>query len=217
MKIKKLLISCFASALFVFCMFFSACDTTMDSQSGESSSSQSEEVEEQEEGSVSLSAKRIELDVGEEFVLTATISPSDSIAVWAVTDPSIAVVENGKVKGISNGETVVSVSIGEYIKASCTIVVKQKLISTYAVILSSENTQIVVGDIFALSATVKFGNMDVTKPKIVWTSSDETIATIDSKGVITALQAGKITLTAEFTTPDGNKVKAQSFLSVIEN
>ncbi len=214
MKIKKIMYACLASLLAISAVGFSACvNNTPTSDNASSSSSIESEVG--NDGSISISLSRIELDVDEEYTLTATATPSDATIVWTVADPSVAVVENGKVRGVANGETTVYASTGEYVKAACKVVVKQKYIADYAVVLSTEETQIGVGDEFTLSATVKFGNMDVTKPKFTWTSSNETVATVTSKGVITGLTAGTTIITAEFKTPNGETVKAQCVLHVI--
>ena len=206
----------FLMLLIVFlcsCIMLTAC---LSGASGNGSSS-IENDEMDNEGSITLSVGRIELDVDEEFTLIATANPSNATVIWTVADPTVAVVENGVVKGLSNGETVVYAAIGDYVKAGCTVVVKQKLVSSYAIVLDSQETQLMVGDVFVLSASVKYGNMDITKPKFTWGSSDENVAIVSSKGVITALSAGTTVITVEYVADSGVSVKAQCKLTVIGN
>jgi uncharacterized protein YjdB len=45
---------------------------------------------------------------------------------------------------------------------------------------------------------------DATNDTVIWTSSDETIATVDSTGLVTGVKSGTATITA--TTTDGGKI-----------
>ena len=57
-----------------------------------------------------------------------------------------------------------------------------------------------VGDTFQLTAEILPAN--VTDPTIVWSSSDETVATVDENGLVTAVAEGFATITV--TSADGN-------------
>lgn len=67
-----------------------------------------------------------------------------------------------------------------------------------------------LGKTYSLNATVSPSN--ATNKIVTWTSSDESIATVDTAGKITAKKVGNATITA--ITKDGNK-KATSTVSVI--
>ena len=58
-----------------------------------------------------------------------------------------------------------------------------------------------IGTTCPMSATLKPANCDLSVADLVWTSSDDTIATVDSNGLITTAAYGKATITA--CTPDG--------------
>lgn len=74
-------------------------------------------------------------------------------------------------------------------------------VAVTGVTLNKEELEMQEGEALNLVATIT--PSDATNKNIVWTSSDETIATISKAGVITAHKAGKVTITA--TTEDGNK------------
>ena len=57
-----------------------------------------------------------------------------------------------------------------------------------------------VGDTFQLTAEILPAN--VTDPTIVWSSSDETVATVDENGLVTGVAEGFATITV--TSADGN-------------
>lgn len=62
--------------------------------------------------------------------------------------------------------------------------------------------ELVTGDTAALNATVTPEN--ATNRKVAWSSSDESIATVDDSGTVTAAKAGTVTITV--TTEDGEFV-----------
>ena len=59
----------------------------------------------------------------------------------------------------------------------------------------------VEGDEASIAATV--APEEATDKTVKWTSSDETVATVDAEGKVTAVKAGTATITA--TTNDGGK------------
>ena len=63
-----------------------------------------------------------------------------------------------------------------------------------SVIVSPATAQLAVGETLLLTATVLPG--DATNKTLTWLSSDETIATVDRSGVVTAKAEGSVTITA---------------------
>ena len=69
-----------------------------------------------------------------------------------------------------------------------------------------------VGKTYSLTVTVSPSN--VTNKIVTWTSSDESVATVDTAGRVTAKKVGSVTITA--TTQDGNK-KATCTVTVVNS
>ncbi len=122
--------------------------------------------------------------VGEEIQLSATLKDLQGTITWSSSDETVASVEDGKVTGLEDGEVTITATCGEF-SGSLDIVVKQKpeLKITGEDIVS-------VGNELKLKAASK--NLE---EEVVWTSSDESIATVKD-GVVTALKGGKVTITA---------------------
>lgn len=121
--------------------------------------------------------------------------------VWESSDPQVASVnDEGLVTAVGNGTVVVTASIGDY-TASC-IVRCVGVAGNEGV--NPENSEYVInyedvtlsrkGEYFQLSMKSILGN---ELPEYTWKSTDTSVATVDSKGVVTAVANGtcKITTT----------------------
>ena len=79
--------------------------------------------------------------------------------------------------------------------------------------LNETSTEITEGGTMQLTATVL--PEDATDKTVTWVSSDETVATVDENGLVTAVAAGTATITA--TTNDGSELSASCAVTVLPN
>ena len=157
---------------------------------------------------VSLNKNSTTIKVGNTETLTATVSPSDATCkyvTWTTSDKTIATVdENGKVTGIKKGSATIKVETadGDY-TATCDVTISEDedpTVEVTGVSLNKQETTIKVGNLERLIATIEPNN--ATNKNVTWSSSNKTIATVDSNGVVTGVKKGKAKITA--TTEDGN-------------
>lgn len=159
--------------------------------------------------SIRLSATNVTLDVDDSYQLTATVKPSNvgnKNVTWSSSDANIATVDrNGVVTAHKSGTVTITATAndGSGISESCTVSVNKILVSK--ITLSSKSLKLKVGDTKTLKATVK--PTDAETKKVKWKSSNSKIAKVNSKGKVTALKAGKVTITATATDGSGVKVK----------
>ena len=156
--------------------------------------------------SVTLDKQNAEVVRGESVTLTATVAPEDAdnkTLVWSSSDETVATVVDGVVKTLKAGEAVITATTtdGSNLSASCTVVAKPLLASS--VTLDKQNVEVVRGETVSLTATV--APEDADNKTLVWTSSDETVATVKD-GVVTTLKVGEAVITA--TTTDGSNLSA---------
>ncbi len=144
---------------------------------------------------VSISGNR-EVVVNGTIRLTANISPANATnksVSWSVSDPSIATIDkNGTVRGIKEGEVTVTVVTKDGNKKATyqVKVVKQGATS----VSISGASEAYVGETIKLSATVKPSTaVDKT---VTWSVDNESIASIDQTGKLTAKQKGTVVVTA---------------------
>lgn len=71
---------------------------------------------------LTLSEENIEIEVGHTYTLSAHISDSEETIEWKMEDPSVALVDNGRVTALKEGKTRIVVSAADR-KAYCDVVV----------------------------------------------------------------------------------------------
>ena len=162
--------------------------------------------------SVTLDKQTAEVLRGETVTLIATVLPADAdntTLVWTSSDETVATVQNGVVTTLKAGETVITATTtdGTDLSASCTVTVKPILVSSLT--LDKQTAEVLRGEKVTLSATVSPADADNTT--LVWTSSDETVATVQD-GVVTTLKVGEAVITA--TTTDGTELSTSCTVTV---
>ena len=143
------------------------------------------------------SVKDVKVEQGAIKQLTAEISSGfkgDKKITWTSEDSSIATIdENGVLKGVSGGSTQIIASIlGDKIYAVCNVTVTEKL----AGISISGDSNIQTGATTQLALNLSPAGASADKNNAVWTSSDESVATVLAGGKVTGHKEGTVTITA---------------------
>ena len=154
---------------------------------------------------VTLNKSTLGLNVGGTSTLTATVAPSnatDQSLTWTSSNTSVATVtQAGKVTAVGAGTCTIRATAndgsGKY--GSCAVTVSQSTVSVTGVSLDKSTTTINAGGTKQLTATVYPAN--ATNKNVSWSSSDTSVATVNSSGLVTAVAAGLATITV--TTADG--------------
>ena len=162
---------------------------------------------------IKINSDKITLGKGAKTVLTATVTPADVSnkgVEWSSSDASVASVNaTGQVSGLKVGSAVITAKTadGKY-KDTCLVEVLQLATE---VVLDFTNLQLDVGKSKTLSASLR--PITITNKNVKWSSSDKTIASVNSKGTITALKAGTVTI--KCASADGG-AKATCRVTVIQ-
>ena len=138
------------------------------------------------------------VEEGGELRLTATVSPVnadyDSI-VWESSNDSYATVEDGVVTGVAAGQVTITATAGGVTSEPFTVTVTAASgTPVTSVTLSEESLALDVGDEQTLTVTLAPEN--ATNQTVTWTSEDQTVATVDDNGKVTAVGVGTTTITA---------------------
>ncbi len=143
---------------------------------------------------VTLNQTSASLDLGKSMTLTATVAPAnatDQAITWESSDDGVASVKDGKVTGYSVGTAIITASTENGKTATCKVTVK---ISATKLKLNQTKVTLGVNEKFTLKATVTPKN---ATNKVSWSVDKKSVASISSKGVITAKKAGKAVITAK--------------------
>ncbi len=154
---------------------------------------------------VIVSPSSVSLDEGDVVQLTADVQDAsgtslDVAVTWSVADPSVATVDaTGRLTAISSGATTVTASAdGKQGGSSVTV---SKKISTITV---TGDASIRVGETTQLTATAYGPTGAVVSTTFTWTTSDPTIATVSSAGLVTGIAGGTANITASAKSASGS-------------
>ena len=160
---------------------------------------------------ISIQTTNANIEIGSTLQLNATVTPGNAAnknIIWSSSNNEIVSVdENGLVTALSIGEATITAETSNGLKATCTITVTPKVIDVTGITLDTTEAQLVEGESLILSATVDPEN--ATDKTVSWSSSDNEIATVGN-GMVTALKAGTVTITAETS----NGLKATCTITV---
>lgn len=146
---------------------------------------------------VTLNKTTLGLEVGDTETLTAALTPTDTTdnITWTSSDTTVATVdENGEVKALKVGEATITAKANGTVSATCTVTVTAKTIAITSVTLNKTTATVEEGETLQLTATVNPETTTEDKT-VTWSSSDDTIATVDN-GIVTAVKAGEAVITA---------------------
>lgn len=165
--------------------------------------------------SLEISSQAPDLIEGQRVRLIATVMPADATdktVKWTSSDSSVASVDaNGVVMALKAGRVKITAAASD--ESGATAAVEINVFSKITGISLAENKKTVeLGDAFSLNAAVEPSTAyDKT---VIYTSSDNEIASVDAEGRVTALKTGEAVITA--TTADGS-FSAEMTLTVIKS
>ena len=146
--------------------------------------------------SLTLNQSSVEVYEGKYTRVKATLNPSRRYKAisFSSDNPSVAVVDaEGKITGVSAGETIIRARDASGVEAICRVTVSPAT-------MTLRKTELKVRQGSRVSASWKI-QPSGSKPVITWASRDERIATVDERGRITGVYPGVTQITA--TMPSG--------------
>lgn len=162
--------------------------------------------------SITLDKQTLTMNKGTETTLKATINPSettdDKTLTWKSSKESVAKVDAfGKVQAITAGTTTITVTTSNNLSATCVVTVETPITS---ITLDKPTLTMNKGTEATLQATINPSDATMDKT-LTWTTSKESVVTVDGSGKIQAMGAG----TATITVTTSNNLKATSEITVL--
>ena len=162
-----------------------------------------------QEVKMELKPPTLDIAIGDEADIEVSLEKQlEGVSVnvrWYSTDEDIITVDDkGRVKALAFGDAIICASTDKGRTAFCRVHVRNKVESL--TITPSSADAYLGGDPTHLTATVT--PKDLPDLKISWSSSDTSIATVDSKGAVTAKKKGTVTITV--TVENGTQTVSES-------
>lgn len=150
--------------------------------------------------SLTLNKKTLSIYVGQGFQLKAAYKPKkvkllDSDVKWSSSNKSIVSVNSkGYVRAHKKGTAYITAKVGKKI-VKCKVTVKPEIVNVQKITLSDMSLKMTVGDRKQLS--VKITPQNATNKTVFWSSSDDSIVSVNNNGNINAQSEGTAYITAK--------------------
>lgn len=197
MRIKKILF------VPLFALLLSGCKPPVTSEEPSSSFPPTSEVIEAESIIITSQDNKTEIVVGQTLAMSAKVLPEGAPQeiIWESSDPTKASVNEA---GLVTAKAIGNVFIIAKAKA------KDAVRKQFGLTIKEEETPVVEPESIMISAPDGVTSLEVSKTlllssyvlpveadqKVVWSTSDESIATIAENGLVTAISEGNVTLKA---------------------
>ncbi|MEA5026301.1 MAG: Ig-like domain-containing protein [Erysipelotrichaceae bacterium] len=160
---------------------------------------------------IQLNQTALNMEKGSEETLSVSYSPTDTTAdrtvVFTSSNDSVATVDPyGKITAVGIGNAVITARAGE-LSAECNVTVVISITS-----INLNKTAATIEKAATEILTVTISPSDTTEDKtVIWTSSNNDVATVDDTGKITAVSGGYATITASV---NGHSASCEVFVPV---
>ena len=167
--------------------------------------------------SLSVSLSALALDGGEEHTVSISYTPSDAKdvnIVWKSEDTETATVdENGVIKGVNTGETIITVTDTVTGKSADVKVTVNGLELPSSMTFDKESVTLEVGEKY--ESVLCFTPEDITNTSAIFYTTDSSIASVTNEGIITAKGEGNCTIEAYYE--NDNRLVAYLEVTVIDS
>lgn len=163
---------------------------------------------------ITLNQTAVSLKATETAELSVNILPAtttNKAVTWKSQNEGVATVDaNGVVTAIAVGETTITVTTadGSNLSATCKVTV----VPTPAASITLNTTAVTLKATETATLTTTILPATTTNKAVTWKSDNESIATVDANGVVTAIAVGEANITA--TTTDGTNLSATCKVTV---
>ncbi len=139
----------------------------------------------------------VKIAIGSTKVITPVITPSyatETKLVWSSNNKAVATVsDEGVITAINVGKATITCKNGQgNAVATCEVEV---IVPATGITVSSTSEELWTGDVILLSATVTPQN--ATDKTVIWSTSNEKVATVTQDGLVTAVAGGSCLITAK--------------------
>ena len=150
-----------------------------------------------EAGKLVIDNNNVTMTVGDTYVVNVVSSEAKEALTWSSSDDSVASVDDGTITANGEGSATITVMSFKGLKEVCNV----KVVGIEITKVSLDTTATVVdkGKCVQLNASVY--PTEANSDSLEWSSSDDSVASVDSEGYVSGLKAG--TAVIKCTAPNG--------------
>lgn len=172
---KKVFLIPLAMATLALASGLTSCGNPGNSDAPASSQAKAEKIK------ITAEDGKTSLTVGESVKLSSSVEGVS----WSLSEEGIiSVAQDGTIKALAAGKATVTAHKDGYQDGTISITVKEEKI---AITAADNKSSVVIGSTLQLTAN---------KEGVTWASSNQEIATVSATGLVTAIKAGDVTITA---------------------
>ena len=129
-------------------------------------------------------------------LITDPADTTDTISYSSSSSSYVSVSSDGTITSKSSARTVtITATASSGVKAYCTVTVIDQPVPVTSVTLDVNTKTVQAGEVFKLTDTISPSN--ATNKSVHWRSTDESVATVNQDGTVTAVAEGKAVITVE--------------------
>jgi len=167
--------------------------------------------------SVEISQASLNLFVGNEATLTATVKPdnaSNKTVSWTSSNANVASVVDGKILAKAVGQAIITVTTQDGNKSvTCTVNVAAAPVNISSIVLNPTSLNLSIGDNPGTLNVVYSPSNANTQKTVEWKSDNDSIATVVG-GVVSPKSVGTAKITVTVTDKDGKVFSASADVTV---
>ena len=141
---------------------------------------------------LNLTNESVVLELFEEYELSYDYTGEEALS-WIVGDASIVSVVNGKLVALKEGETTVTVQVGE-LSDVCTVKVNGMKAELLNISANASQISLYAGDNYTIEPKVLYGTKHLSDATFSYESSNSSIVEVSPAGVLTAKTVGDATI-----------------------
>jgi len=144
-----------------------------------------------------LANETLDLKVGDEVPVLVNLTPAGNLTFTSSDEDLVFVEDNVTIVANSQGQAIITVSFAgneNYTAAENKTITVNVALNDASVSVENDTLNLKVDETYAINATIK---PDTIMLKIKYTSSNESVATVDKNGIVTAVGEGTAIITLE--------------------
>lgn len=165
--------------------------------------------------SPTISKRQLTLRVGQKETLYASLPNKKSIAQWSSSNKKVATVSSdGEVKAVGTGTATITATLDSTspVKVSCKVTVTSSKVTKITVKANTSDFCLRFSDEAPIVMKATVSPATAANKAVTWSSSNTSVATIDSRGRMHTKAPGTTTITA--TAKDGSGVKGTKKITI---